>query len=66
MSKYYKVLGLKQDADINTIKTTYKRLMKEFHPDKTSHLSPVERNKSEIRAKEINEAYNKIKKEKGF
>ena len=36
MSKrdYYEVLGLKKDATEDEIKKAYRRLAKEFHPDK--------------------------------
>ena len=61
-----KVLGLNSFADNDSIKATYKKKMKEFHPDKVSHLSDDIRKRAEIRAKEINEAYTKIKKIRGF
>ncbi|GAB1371417.1 hypothetical protein MASR1M45_14790 [Candidatus Kapaibacterium sp.] len=59
-------LGLKPDADIETIKAVYKKKMKEFHPDKVAHLSEEIKLRAESRAKDINQAYNKIKKFKGF
>lgn len=61
-----KVLGLNSFADNDSIKATYKKKMKEFHPDKVSHLSDDIRKRAEARAKEINEAYTKIKKIRGF
>jgi DnaJ-domain-containing protein 1 len=61
-----KVLGLNSFARNDSIKATYKKKMKEFHPDKVSHLSDEIRKRAEIRAMEINEAYTKIKKIRGF
>lgn len=34
MKNYYNILGVKEDADINTIKKAYRKLAVKFHPDK--------------------------------
>jgi DnaJ-domain-containing protein 1 len=62
----FMVLGISYVSDNEQIKSVYKKKMKEFHPDKVSHLSDEIRNRAESRAKDINEAYNKIRKFKGF
>ena len=52
MKDLYKTLGVAEDADDATIKKTYRKLAKEFHPDVTGN----DKKKTE-RFKEINEAY---------
>ena len=52
MKDLYKTLGVAENADEATIKKTYRKLAKEFHPDVTGG----DKKKTE-RFKEINEAY---------
>src|SRR3954470_15702690 len=52
MKDLYKTLGVPESADEATIKKTYRKLAKEFHPDVTGN----DKKKTE-RFKEINEAY---------
>jgi DnaJ-class molecular chaperone len=52
MKDLYKTLGVAEDADEASIKKTYRKLAKEFHPDVTGG----DKKKTE-RFKEINEAY---------
>lgn len=47
---YYHILGVKRDASLEEIKLAYRKLVKEYHPDK-GKVSPE-------RIKEINEAYS--------
>jgi len=49
---YYKVLGVSHDADVETIKSQYRKLAKENHPD----LNPGN-SAAEARFKEIGEAW---------
>lgn len=53
---YYKVLGVTRDADEREIKRAYRKLTKEFHPDKasTKGVTPEEAQK---KMASINEAY---------
>ncbi len=53
MSKrdYYEILGVPRDADENTIKSAYRKLARQYHPD--VNKSPD----AEERFKEVNEAY---------
>ncbi len=49
---YYKILGINRDADINTIKKSYRKLAMQYHPDK----NPGDK-AAEEKFKEIGEAY---------
>ena len=50
---FYAILGVAKDADDATIKKTYRKLARKFHPDRTAGDS-----KAEDRFKEIGEAYS--------
>lgn len=47
---YYRILGVRRDATLEEIKLAYRKLVKEYHPDKGEVSSE--------RIKEINEAYS--------
>ncbi len=57
----FRVLGLKHDAPPRLIRKRYKDLVKNFHPDKTMHLSEEERAEATKKLVEINGAYGTIK-----
>lgn len=61
-SNAYKTLELDQTASNTEIKKQYRALSKKHHPDMTSHLSQEERSKAEIKMREINNAYEELKK----
>ena len=52
----YKVLGLSYGCDFALIKSTYKRLLKEHHPDKHG-ASPEAQKKATATSARINDAY---------
>ena len=52
---YYEVLGVVPEADAKTIKSAYRKLAREYHPDVS------EREGAEDRFKEISEAYEVLK-----
>ncbi len=56
----YKVLGVKRGAPVDEIKTAYKRLAHQYHPDKVIHLGEEFRDLAETRFKEIQTAYQDI------
>ncbi|MDF1618489.1 DnaJ domain-containing protein [Petrocella sp. FN5] len=66
VSKYSKVLGVSEKADLMEIKKAYRKLAKEHHPDKISSEGMPEDYKqySNQRIVEINEAYEYLKKVK--
>jgi curved DNA-binding protein len=53
---YYDVLEVKPTADADTIKKAYRKLARKYHPDVSKELN------SELRFKEISEAYRVLKK----
>jgi DnaJ like chaperone protein len=59
----YKILGVKQSDDMNTIKKAYRKLIREYHPDIISSQDKDETYMEEATAKtqEINQAYQVIK-----
>lgn len=56
-TKYLKLLGLNNDASIEEVKKAYKRLAKEYHPDKLVGVNETIKKIAEDKFKEINEAY---------
>jgi len=55
------VLGIKEGASQEEIKKAYKQLAGQYHPDKVLHLGMEFQELAEIRFKEIQEAYEKLK-----
>ncbi|KAL1958458.1 hypothetical protein VTO42DRAFT_4322 [Malbranchea cinnamomea] len=53
---YYKVLGVDREADEQTIKRAYRKLTKQYHPDKASRQG-ISREEAEKKMAAINEAY---------
>ncbi|WP_193311096.1 DnaJ domain-containing protein [Poseidonibacter ostreae] len=62
----YEILGVKESDDMNTIKKTYRKLIRQYHPDIISSQDKGESYMEEATAKtqEINQAYQVIKDEK--
>ena len=54
---YYKILGVKRDADEKEIKTAYRKLALKWHPDKFPN-DTEEQKKAEKKFQEINKAYD--------
>ena len=57
----YRILGVTADASQAEIDQAYRRLMSQYHPDKYATAAPELRRKAEIRACEINGAYDRIR-----
>jgi len=57
--RYAEVLGLsfEESRDFATIKSTYRRVIAQYHPDKVGAMGPEIREIAESKAKEINHAY---------
>jgi curved DNA-binding protein CbpA len=61
---YYTVLNVKETASPSEIKTAYRDLIKQVHPDTITNLAPYLRRIAEDKAKEITEAYTVLSSSK--
>ena len=66
IDSYYKILGISRESNIEEITKKYKELAKEYHPDRLQGMGlPKEFiNLANNKLTAINEAYDKIKKDK--
>jgi DnaJ like chaperone protein len=62
----YAVLGIDPNAGEREIKTAYRRLIRQHHPDKLGDVPDEFKRRAEERAREINAAYEKIRAERGI
>lgn len=62
----YKILGIDSSATDDEIKKAYREMAKKYHPDKVAYLGEDVRKSAEQKLQEVNEAYEKIKKQRGF
>jgi DnaJ like chaperone protein len=68
LNKYYKILNCTPESSNEEIKSNYKKLVKDFHPDKIISKGLPEEfiDFAESRFREIQESYEKIQKERNF
>jgi len=62
----YKILEISPDASETEIKKAFRKMAVKFHPDKVSHLGEDYKKAAEEKILKVNEAYEKIKAERGF
>jgi DnaJ like chaperone protein len=62
----YKILEIEKIATDEEVKKAYRRMAMKYHPDKVSHLGEEFRKSAEEKFKKVNEAYEKIKKERNI
>jgi DnaJ-domain-containing protein 1 len=56
----YRVLGLTDQATDAEIDLAYRRLISQYHPDRVAGSAPELQRQAEVRAREINAAYDRI------
>ena len=66
INNYYTILELEPTATNEEIKKSYRSLAVKHHPDKVGYLGDDVRRNAEQKFQKITEAYDKIKKERGF
>jgi DnaJ like chaperone protein len=62
----FKVLEISPSASDEEVKKAYRKMAVRFHPDKVSHLGSEFQKSANEKFAKVNEAYNKIKKERGI
>lgn len=66
LTKACEILEIPINADLETIQNSYRRLVKEYHPDKVNNMGKEIRLLAERKTIEINQAYEYIKTIKNF
>ncbi|MDQ3288215.1 MAG: J domain-containing protein [Pseudomonadota bacterium] len=56
----YDALGITEGASDAEVEQAYRRLISQYHPDRLNGAAPELRRNAEIRAREINGAYDRI------
>lgn len=62
----YKILEVDRNATEAEIKAAHRKMVKKYHPDKLQHLDEAHRKGGEEKFKKVQEAYEQIRKERGF
>jgi DnaJ like chaperone protein len=57
---------LSKEASIDDLKSSYRKLVLKYHPDKWISASKVDQEKAKQQFIQIQEAYDKIKEHKGI
>ena len=62
----YTILGITPSASDDEVKKAYREMAKKNHPDKVAYLGEDVRKAAEKKFQEINDAYDRIKKQRGM
>jgi DnaJ like chaperone protein len=62
----YKILEIDPSSSNDEIKKAYRRMAMKYHPDKVTHLGENFRKTADEKFRKVNEAYQKIKKERNL
>ena len=62
----YAVLGIRSEASNEELEQAYRRRMSEYHPDRVAHAAQEIRDMADERSREINQAYDQIKRQRGL
>jgi len=65
-NRAYEILGIERNNTEEEIKRAYRQMALKYHPDRVTHLGEDVRKAAEEKFKKIQEAYETVKKEKGF
>lgn len=62
----YKILEITKDASVDEIKAAYRKMAKKYHPDRVQHLGEAHQKGAVEKFRQVQEAYEKLQKERGF
>ena len=62
----YRILEIDPSATDDEVKKAYRRMAMKYHPDKVSHLGEEFKKTADEKFKKVNEAYERIKKERNM
>jgi DnaJ like chaperone protein len=62
----YKILEIEPSGTDEEVKKAFRRMAMKYHPDKVAHLGEEFRKTADEKFKKVNEAYEKIKKERNI
>ena len=62
----YDILGLSKTASDDQIKTTYRKMVKKYHPDKLTDVSDDVVKMAKEKFQSVKDAYDKIRKQRNF
>ncbi len=62
----YKILEIDKNASVDDIKKAYRKMANKYHPDKVSYLGEEFKKVAKEKFQKVNEAYEKLKRERGF
>lgn len=62
----YQILEISSAATDDEVKKAYRKMAVKYHPDKVSHLGPEHQKSANEKFQRLNEAYERIKRERGI
>ena len=62
----YKILEVDKDATNDEIKKAYRKMAKKYHPDKLQHMDEAYQKGAQEKFNKVQEAYEKLQKERGL
>lgn len=62
----YKILEISPDSSVEEVKKAFRQMAVKYHPDKVSYLGEDFQKAAQEKFQKVNEAYESVKKERGF
>jgi len=62
----YELLGIPRTASDDELEQAYRRLMSEYHPDRVANAAKEIRDIADRRTREINQAYDLVRRQRGI